>query len=879
MGLVCRPILMYNEYVPAITGKRDWEFQVLGHHDGMDVKPPVFIQTTESFQELYSLLIQEDTSDYAVQTYFGFHNDDGMEEEFWKRETVFTFVSFLQFKGKKANFYNRYLEEKICGLAKSSVYVRAYYTLDYNDSIWIVKCDSYAEGAELIHSLHQNAGRKDEPEIRNSYSVLAFVKDTDKRREVMKNVYEVFEKVELRIIESSRGSVEGLYHKLTEELRYVEGSTVSRYALLGTDDQAIMLENIPCEDFLRLYDSDDGILCNSNQKAQEYAAATTTKIIYPISSSPYCEYNDRNCEPNRSFCSAMEKYIKHYYKDRKSNVESAEKKNLLKIVHALGKIEYAREKNKGITEYNFFTLFLPFYFFVILHTNAKSRSDEYYEFLTYFNICTQNYDKPDRVFVQTTDFNIRYFEMQTKYFTLYSAYIYHLKQLLNSSKENKYEFILCPGMSERTEVREFHKKENDKYRLFKVTIAETGMYDIKSMFCILGHEVSHLVGTRIRSRENRYEHFVKMNARAIILVVQNYFKKEEYACTVCNPQVWDAYEKKVNSWLACYVERSNSENYWFKRVNLGEKTSEIIQDYTRQSKRFMYYTENMKQSMEQAIKFMLEKHGREMFEDILWKAFESDIKNKKATYEDKESHMERYQEVIEGAVDFFVKENADGLRVFQITRVMDVELFLLRECYADLISILTLRLRPQEYLSAVTKEVLNVGHSIARLERTPIIARIAIVMSVMHYEDEKSANYFRWENEDLIKRDTDGDLLLQDEALEFMWLYIANPLAYEADHLLESSGSIIFDNFILKEIISYLLHCRQKFYEETNEQEREKLQRFKKLTQYCEADEFYAAVMELIVEYEHNIYLELEDTAREIREEIQKEQMDDANTK
>ena len=44
---------------------------------------------------------EENTDGISMQTYFGLHNDDGKEEDFWKEETIFTFVSFLQFKEKE----------------------------------------------------------------------------------------------------------------------------------------------------------------------------------------------------------------------------------------------------------------------------------------------------------------------------------------------------------------------------------------------------------------------------------------------------------------------------------------------------------------------------------------------------------------------------------------------------------------------------------------------------------------------------------------------------------------------------------------------------------------------------------------------------------
>lgn len=102
MRLVCRPIIMYNEYVPAIAGERTWQYQVLGHHDGMNVLEPVYMDIGELYQKLYNKYTQQDHElDYADQAYYGLHDDDGKEETFWNRKSIFTFVSYIQFREKK----------------------------------------------------------------------------------------------------------------------------------------------------------------------------------------------------------------------------------------------------------------------------------------------------------------------------------------------------------------------------------------------------------------------------------------------------------------------------------------------------------------------------------------------------------------------------------------------------------------------------------------------------------------------------------------------------------------------------------------------------------------------------------------------------------
>lgn len=132
----------------------------------------------------------------------------------------------------------------------------------------------------FINDLHQGIGAQQPFEISNSYSVLAFEKDRvfDAGCKQLSN--EIIDKVELRIVERYQGSVSLLYNRLRDELKAVSGIILNRYTLLGTDDEAIVIEKIPCNEFLKLYADKSGILCNANEEAQKYASAVTTKIMY-----------------------------------------------------------------------------------------------------------------------------------------------------------------------------------------------------------------------------------------------------------------------------------------------------------------------------------------------------------------------------------------------------------------------------------------------------------------------------------------------------------------------------------------------------------------------------------------------------------------------
>lgn len=137
--------------------------------------------------------------------------------------------------------------------------------------------------------------------------------------------------------------------------------------------------------------------------------------------------------------------------------------------------------------------------------NEDVFSNYYYDFMNGMKLCTQNFTKPDRVYSLITDFNMRYFDVPSKLVTLYSAYIYYLKNALNSHPKFQYEFLVCPGVNNKTQVKELMPRESPTQRLFFVEIPEQQVYYPKRMLIILGHETAHFVGRNLRLRKERLQ--------------------------------------------------------------------------------------------------------------------------------------------------------------------------------------------------------------------------------------------------------------------------------------------------------------------------------------------------------------------------------------
>ena len=182
-----------------------------------------------------------------------------------------------------------------------------------------------------------------------------------------------------------------------------------------------------------------------------------------------------------------------------------------------------------------------------------------------------------------------------------------------------------------------------------------------------------------------------------------------------------------------------------------------------------------------------------------------------------------------------------------------------------------MKLSLEEYLDTIVKLMKNDGHRVEELRSTKIIARVAIIMVVMHHKESEHKKDHIWTNDEL--RHTVGDealMELQKAAMDFMWTYIDNNVSFEPSEVVSDKEIIIYDQMVLREIISYLLRCRRTFYDTVNEQRLRNIGQFKKLTEQENIDVFYDLVMKLIVEYETDIYHDLTETAKEMTEKIQR---------
>lgn len=882
MGIVCRPLLLYNEFLPAeIKEKRDWDYQAFGHHDGISIGAPVMLESTGNFDKLFDVGMQYEIKDsFFTQVCWGFHDDEMTEENFWKTEEPFIYIVLLQVSEKDVNMHDcKERLESLCQNDNENVSVLFYYSMDNSDLLMVVKCKSADAGFNVIDKLHYR-NKEHSFTINNTYSILGV------KREVIDNNIELIpedekvELLELQIIEKERGGVTTLYDKLCQKVG--SDSKIYKKVILGTEDDAIFICDLPWRTLLSFYNKENGILCNSNAVSQKYVYAVSAHVmmkekysspIENISDENTCEAAKNQVETTSPFC---EKLINMVKNGTSPSSFAADKKNLLMLINAFRRFEGINNEDKPFTDYTFFPLFLPFYQFIRLtEISTQGLSEYYYHFMKCMKLCTQNFTKPERIYSQIPDFNLKYFDIPIKFTALYNAYIYSIKQVLNigmeseSIKNNKtsYEFMMCAGLNNNTEVKEIFAYQDGFRKLFIIETPERQMYQLKLMFFVLGHEVAHFVGKKIRNREKRLSHVVNICSRAICLAMKSYYEYGEILSSSCFEDIpWGETETNFTRWITMYLERYQNPAYQEEAMYYVQDTG-MIQDNTEFNSQYMAHSDFLIVKLSEAIKEMLSNRGQDIFTFAIAAEYDREYKDKiawKDFYSRRKLDVSRY-------INSFLGIGVNAETSLCIDLVLDRAIYLFKECYADMICLLMLRVSLREYIGLFTP-FFQENCKKEYLKQDILLARMALVMTAMLYPRCQSPSE-EWTEEDVFSWETTAQYAdfeqwpdeckeLQDKVVAFYNKYIDNKVELDSKELINKPGMIFCDNYILSEIVEYLVCCKEYFYINlvqtgSAKEGLRRIQRFYRMSDIQSAGVFFDEMIDLLKNYENDVYTEI----------------------
>ena len=894
---ICRPITFYNNFVPPTTLVQKWEYEALGYYDGIDVgeniikdKNIIEDETIFSFAELWGILeekAEEFCGCYNAQTLYAFRaeNEDNKikDLEFWKKvhlengvEIFYPFLFIMMIRlNLSSDKVNQFRKEIETGNYGKNLLIITYLSLDNNDVMVMVKSKRYEDAAEFISRLHYNNSVNDKenpPVIYDSFSVCGIKKEYINSSEL--NLFDENQKIEkicIRVIEKAPGTTDIMKKELNT---YFEGK-VKTYPALGCEDEIFLLEDIPEGKFWEIYKDSSGILSNSNEEIYQQSVFGMTTLIL------LSEESRKEQEIHLNIRGEKKKKVKKMCQElrdeflkiglNKKNREKMYLKAILQIINSLQKYE-----SMDYVDYTYILLYFPMKMLLDLIKKEIENQGEGKEELTeilygisdFFyaiNLLAQNSIRLERQFIQSVDLNARIYEAPVQLNAFYAAYFSLLRDILNEGvgEGYNYEFMICPGVVEYLNVRRVLPRASRKKRLLLVEIPEHQIYDVKNQLMVMAHETAHFVGRDIRCREYRH----KLMVKAIVKSVSTFLILDKEMHIYCT-------EKSIKKF---------EENYFLALWNEIEEYYKGIEDNKVRIREDRYHTEYMREDLwvcAQSVLFgkeeLLDEIGKNALEEFGQNNEWSDL-----------GALDKFQKLKEFKLNFLENKKTFLIRatIPEITlsdeccinNIVDSNIHLMKEAFADIISVLLLQLFPEEYIESLfdSFEQMEELHGHVRM----IEWRIAFVIRAMMNSSNRNMKT-AWELDNL-KRIArvqlhEGQKNLMCRIIYLLENYLLDARnifeLYQEDEEREENEKIfgeirginrLYNKEISDIFIMYLEECCRKFYDKEKRgiYKKEELKELRKiwtsLKKVENVDDYIIKIRSFIEKYEEKWILEL----------------------
>ena len=464
--------------------------------------------------------------------------------------------------------------------------------------------------------------------------------------------------------------------------------------------------------------------------------------------------------------------------------------------------------------------------------NKKRLFFEYfYEFMKGLNLCVQNSIRSDRQFMQTLDFDIRIYNTPVRLNAYYNAFIYQMKRFLNMAgpasqpQEHEYEFLTCLGVTDNVKVRELFRNMSDGKRLFLVSIPENQTYDMRLMMVMLGHEVGHFVGQALRNREYRYSCAIQLMAKITAAYIRHKLEKNKmYGQLVhCDyievDEYWRRFDSKLETYLKVHMDKLGNleylKKYRYRKDSEIEETllKEICEVYTK----YQNYTFLLKETLPDAVSDVLGRYRRKLFDYLLEKEYLFCLENG-SSQDDAARQRQTLSEIIGDIVKEITGYSVWEKRKFSIVSATEMMLSLFKECEADLVAILTLKLSLRDYLYAIWKSMEDQGYQEGKMPVEVVIRSGLITCCMFHLDDTKSGEYY-WGQDELKKIQEEESAKVQKMVINivnFKDCFFSVEGREQEEFNIKNTVDGFLNGAVLEIILRYLLKCRSTF-EETFE--------------------------------------------------------------
>ncbi|EOT27077.1 hypothetical protein C805_01181 [Eubacterium sp. 14-2] len=878
---ICRPFILHNDFLPPSREvHQDWDYLSYGYYDGISVGKNLFSEGAIDLKRLWKYSVERSTlmtGKCQEQVIFGFRSDEDerWENSFWdenvQKKYPFLFLSLLQFKNseKTTEFCKECREfEKAMTNEEEGYRAVTYLTLDNSDLILILLSRNYLSGAELVDSLHRGAGSIAERISLFNWSLCYSFTVASLYREILNGdngpEEEILPFVYIHAIEQSPGSVDHIYNQIKDVVGE-EYLNKEKQSTLGCNDELIILKDVPWSKFRLLYQDNSGILNHSNEFYQNYLTGVTTIIGTPhemkkVANGRFIRVSesDKGKTDSESLSSMLRKAFGKM--DLINNTDCVRCHNLKKDLYQTLNV-LQRFETTFFSDYVFRTLLMPLHMVKNIMEKAHTIEEKdklfesFYDLFKGISLYAQNSVKSDRQFTQSLDYNIRIYQTPVKLNAFYNAYIYNLKEYLNSMENEQgvlhnYEFIACPGITDNMQVRELFDSLTDEEKIFIASIPENQMYDVRLMFVMLSHEVGHFVGKDIRNRKIRVKCIEKILSHVTIhyyrISLQGELPEE------IPEGYWKGLEKELKTRLKEKMEQQKSSDYIRKRyVDISE---EEIKKLEKDLEKYGVYSSILNLLLQESMKEILEE-SEELFSYLLEDTFM--VTMKKADLKNAERERKKLRRKIQKITNEWLTDSPWNKTMTNLSASMDLLIENFKECVADVIGILTLRLSMFDYLDSVIQSNSDQGR--IDIVNTKALVRCALVVYCMENPGDDLRYY--WSDKEIQVIDESGNGRVRDfknAICEFLDEYFKGKESPkklpEIAAYKKSAVNILYDSSVLQQLGGYLSVCRRTF-EERNSKEirsqQKELINVYKLQQENNIETFILGVQKYIFDYQN----------------------------
>lgn len=284
-----------NSYIGELNYSVDAKYNVFGYFDGLTMKTfedDINGKFSFEYRSLVSKRLDEKCDYFDI---IGFCKDKNRDEDFWKAEEPYIFISFVRLKKSSSKMKDliEKFENKFNGMGYTSV--------DHCDFIFCIRRKKIKDGYRCLREYFEIIKRNSNciEKIFTSVAISQALLDimvsmgeerwTEEERVKAAKEFVCLDKNE-KISCSLRGVIKDMIKvkEFQEELEKQMNAGIKAYDIVGSEDVILVLNNISSGEFLKLYGF-KGLLTHDNIL---YSSA-----FYNIRTDVLCDYQHREEGP------------------------------------------------------------------------------------------------------------------------------------------------------------------------------------------------------------------------------------------------------------------------------------------------------------------------------------------------------------------------------------------------------------------------------------------------------------------------------------------------------------------------------------------------------------------------------------------------------